>query len=48
MTEREVAGQAEQDVEPDREDPEDHKALHQIRVARIELCQRAFGETGSE
>ena len=45
MTEGEISGQAEQDVEADREDREDRDALHQVGIARVELGHgRAFGE----
>ena len=40
MAEGEVSGEAEKDVEADREDPEDCKALHQVRISGIELRQR--------
>ena len=39
VAEAEIAGQAEEDVEPDGEDAEDHEALHQVGVARVELRQ---------
>ena len=45
MSEAEVSGQAEQDVEPDGEDAEDHQTLHQVGIARVELRhRRAFWE----
>ena len=45
VSEAEVACQAEQDVKPDCEDPEDHETLHQVGIARIELGEaRAFRE----
>ena len=44
MPEAEIAGQAEEDVEADGEDAEDHEALQQVRVAGVELRHAAVGE----
>ncbi len=43
MAERQIAGQAEQDVETDGEDSEDHEPLHQVRIARVELRHGRVG-----
>ena len=37
MSERQIAGEAEEDIEADGKDPEDHEPLHEVRIAGVEL-----------
>ena len=46
MTKGQIPGEAKEDVKPDGKNPKDHKALHQVGIARIELRQTAVGREG--